>query len=95
MNDRAPHQQYSATSKEAARIILARCGPMELEIMNAVIACQAAGGNGLTDDELIEAFDTQSVRPRRIYLVAIGKLRDSGSTRKTRSGRRAVVWALT
>lgn len=92
--ERAPHQRHSETSHEAARAIAKRCGPMEIEILDAIAACQCAGGNGLCDDELIEAFGTQSVRPWRIYLVLIGKLQDSGATRKTRSGHKAVVWAL-
>lgn len=92
--DRAPSQRHSPTSNEAARLIAPRCGPMEIEILNMIEACQMAGGCGLTDLELIEAMGTQSARPRRIFLVKIGKMRDSGSTRKTRSGRRAVVWVL-
>ena len=92
--ERAPYQRTSITSKEAARAIAGHCGPMECELLNAFSACHAAGADGLTDDELIEAFGTHSVRPRRIYLVLIGKLRDTGTMRKTRSGRRATVWAL-
>lgn len=88
----APFQQHSPTSKEAARRMAPMLGRMEVEVLNAIAECQAAGGSGLTDDELIAAFGTQSVRPRRIFLVSCGKLADSGETRKTRSGRNAVVW---
>ena len=94
MNARAPYQPHSATSLEAARRIGNHVGRMELEILNLITEAQAAGGSGVTDDELIVAFGTQSARPRRIYLTAIGKLRDSGTTRKTRTGRSAVVWVL-
>ena len=90
----APFQQHSVTSVEAAISITRRLGPMELEVLNLIEECQAAGGNGLTDDELIAAFGSQSARPRRIYLTAAGKVRDSGAVRKTRSGRNAVVWSL-
>ena len=85
----APFQNHSPTSKEAARSIAGKIGPMERELL-AIFA--QAGAHGHTDAELIERFGTQSVRPRRIYLAAMGKLRDSGATRSTPSGRRAVVW---
>ena len=90
----APFQQHSVTSIEAAISIARRLGPMELEILNLIEQCQAAGGNGLTDEELITTFGSQSARPRRIWLAATGKVRDSGFTRKTRSGRNAVVWVI-
>ena len=90
----APYQSQSVTSIEAAISIVRHLGPMELEVLNLITECQAAGGNGLTDDELISTFGSQSARPRRIWLTATGRVRDSGATRKTRSGRRAVVWCL-
>ena len=90
----APFQKHSATSREAARAISGHLGRMELEIMNLVTDAQAAGALGLTDEQLIGAFGSQSARPRRIFLVACGKLRDSGSTARTQSGRQAVVWAV-
>ena len=90
----APYQAHSPTSKEAARSIAGKVGPMEREVLNLIAAAQAAGGDGLTDAELIEAFGSQSARPRRIFLVAAGKLKDSMGTRKTKSGRAAVVWSL-
>ena len=90
----APFQKHSPTSCEAARLIAPRLSQMEAEILNLITEAQAAGGDGLTDDELIVAFGTQSARPRRIFLVACQKLKDSGATRPTRSGRRAVVWSI-
>lgn len=90
----APFQKHSPTSCEAARLIAPHLSRMEVEILNLITESQVAGGTGCTDEELIDAFGTQSARPRRIFLVACGKVRDSGLTRKTRSGRRAVVWRL-
>ncbi|MEK6591982.1 MAG: hypothetical protein AABZ67_02755, partial [Pseudomonadota bacterium] len=87
----APFQKHSPTSREAARAISGKVGPMERELL---VLFFHAGDYGWTDDALIEKVGTQSVRPRRIYLTAIGKLRDSGTTRKTRTGRNAVVWLL-
>jgi hypothetical protein len=92
--DRSPYQRHSPTSHEAARMLAPKLQPMELEIMNLIADSQAAAGTGMTDDELIADFGSQSARPRRIFLVKIGKLKDSGAVRKTRSGRNAVVWVL-
>lgn len=92
--ERAPFQRYSRTSQEAARAITGKCYRLEIAVLEAIAAAQAAGADGMTDDELIVAFGSQSVRPRRIFLVATGKLRDSGATRKTRTGHKAVVWCV-
>jgi hypothetical protein len=90
----APYQKHSATSHEAARMIAPKLSAMELEILNLISQSQAAAGTGMTDAELIDDFGSQSARPRRIFLTKIGKLKDSGATRKTRSGYKAVVWVL-
>jgi len=94
MSARAPFQHHSATSCEAARLMAPHLSSMEVEILNLITESQAAGGNGLTDDELITSFGTQSARPRRIFLVACGKVCDSGATRLTRTNRKAVVWRI-
>ena len=89
-----PYQKHSETSAAAAERIGKRVGPMEAEILNLITVAQATGGNGLTDAELIAQFGSQSARPRRIRLVELGRLKDSGSQRKTPSGYMAVVWML-
>jgi hypothetical protein len=84
----APYQRHSDTSREAA----AEVTPSLSARQASVLACY--GPLGLTDEELVTYMngDPSSLRPRRIELVAKGMLQDSGTTRKTRSGRRAVVW---
>ena len=49
---------------------------------------------GATDQELQDALnmDPSTERPRRVDLVKRGLVKDSGSTRLTRSGRKATVW---
>ena len=91
---RVPYQKHSPTSTEAARRAGRGLYRMECELLILFEQAILAGGDGFTDDELIAQFGTHSVRPRRIYLTAIGKVVDSGTTRKTRSGRQAVVWKL-
>jgi hypothetical protein len=50
--------------------------------------------SGLTDDELEQAtgWRHQTVSARRRELVLLGKVKDSGKRRPTRSGRSATVW---
>ncbi len=51
--------------------------------------------HGATDDEIYQQFPDlreNSLRPRRIDLVSVKWIKDSGETRLTRSGRPAVVW---
>lgn len=49
---------------------------------------------GSTDEEaqLCLGMNPSTQRPRRVELVTMGLVRDSGRTRPTRSGRKAIVW---
>ena len=51
---------------------------------------------GMTDEEMQQALsmNPSTQRPRRGELVDAGQVRDSGRTRKTASGREAVVWEV-
>jgi hypothetical protein len=55
-----------------------------------------AGAHGATDDEI--EYNTglrhQTASARRRELVILGKIKDSGRRRLTRSGRRATVWIV-
>ena len=94
-----PYQRHSLTSLEAALSMQPHLHRMEKQILNlitdSIILEEGNKEDGWTDDELIRQFDTQSARPRRIRLVQLGLLKDSGLTRKTRTGRKATVWILT
>lgn len=56
----------------------------------------------MTDEQLIDAVTVDlgqyvseaSVRTRRSELVGMGKVKDSGETRPSRSGRRMIVWSI-
>lgn len=52
------------------------------------------GTAGCTDEEggLALAINPSTYRPRRIELVERGAVIDSSTTRRTSSGRQAVVW---
>ncbi len=53
--------------------------------------------NGSTDDEIQVGLEMNpsTERPRRGELFAQGLIEDSGTRRKTQSGRLAIVWRLT
>ena len=54
------------------------------------------GEQGATDQELEVALDRpgNTLRPARREQVKLGIVVESGRTRRTRSGRRAIVWIL-
>ena len=85
----APRQRHSPTSCAAADSI----APVITELQRRVLAFVADSG-GATDEQIIDGtgLPPSTARPRRIELTKRGFIRDSGQTRPTRSGRRAVVW---
>ena len=92
----APYQPHSDTSRAAAasqpRAQLARYQARVLEVIRQSLAY------GATDEEIARLFVTigpNTVRPRRVELVARGLVRDSGIRRATASGRKATVWVAT
>lgn len=87
-----PAQAHSPTSIEAAE----RIAPDALTLRDLVLA-EIIRRGGATDEEIAGelALNPSTSRPRRIELVEAGLVRDSGQTRKTASGRAAVVWIAT
>jgi len=86
-----PAQRHSATSVEAAQAIEPRAATLRRRVLDYLREC---GGRGATDEEmqLHLGMNPSTQRPRRIELVEAGFVRDSGATRQTQSGRKAVVW---
>lgn len=84
------HQRHSPTSKAAAASIKPRIGPLHRLILRRLQDC----GN-MTDEEMqVEmGMSANTQRPRRRELQVAGLIVDTGKTRKTRSGRAAVVWS--
>ena len=85
----APFVAGSETSEEAAKSIK----PSSLRSKVASML-RLRGIFGSTDDELEVSLGLrhQTVSARRRELVLLGKAKDSGVKRVTRSGRKAVVW---
>jgi len=92
-----PAQAHSETSRQAARQVgKDRSRLNRIRILRYLIDIQART-HGATDermqDELAMPANTQ--RPRRCELVAAGMVFDTGLKDATRTGRAAVVWAIT
>ena len=79
------------TSRKAAMTVNA--GTQRCRVLLAI----AEIGHGYTDEECGVALGLteNSVRPRRLELVELGLVEDSGVTRKTKRANDAVVWAAT
>lgn len=89
-------QAHSETSHDAAVSVRESAPTMREKVYAAI----KASPHGLTDEEIGRVLSMQgnSVRPRRVELVGDGARLphriESAGTRKTRSGRRAVVWVV-
>lgn len=83
-----------STSSAAAAAI----APMTEQMRRAVHKwLLGRGWHGGTDQEIQDALDMgpQTECPRRLELAELGLVHDSGLTRPTRAGRKAVVWVAT
>jgi hypothetical protein len=87
----APYVRKSRTSKEAAYAIDHALGKIQGQVLAFL---QKKEAHGATDEEMQVslALNPSTQRPRRIELLEKSLIRDSGTTRKTTSGRNAVVW---
>jgi hypothetical protein len=86
-------RDHRRTAKEAADQIAGVSGTLRRKVWDYLLERWAEGA---TDEEMQDAMDmpASTQRPRRCELVEAGEVVDSGTTRKTRSGRSAVVWQL-
>jgi len=86
----APFIANSATSREAAVSMREKTPSLRARVLEALTIC-----GPMTDEELSEWFQMSgnTIRPRRIELVKVGAVKEYG-TKKTRSGRNAVIWGV-
>lgn len=86
----APGAQDRDTSRAAADAIQPTAATLRSKAL-AIIE----RSNGLTADEVAGRLGLSilSIRPRLTELARMHKVRDSGSRRRNRSGRQAIVWA--
>ena len=89
-----PFQRHSDTSRAAALSIAGNAGTDRRLVYDYL---KAAGRYGATDLELQDALRMvgSTERPRRVRLVELGYVTDSGRRRKTPTNRDAVVWVVT
>lgn len=87
------YQAHSQTSREAAQSIESSTKTLRSSVFS-FIAC--APSYGATDEEIAAYLGKSgnTLRPRRIELLEMGKIRDSGQTRLTKSGRKATIWKI-
>ena len=81
----------SETSLEAAIAAEPNAGTQRRRVLDKM---REFLSTGLTDHEMqyLLHLNPSTQRPRRVELVKAGLVKDSGNTRLTPSGRRAVVW---
>jgi hypothetical protein len=86
-----PYQSHSETSFNAATEITGKIPTLRHQVLSYICTRHSFGA---TDEEIQIALNMNpsTQRPRRIELVNMNMVRDSGLTRKTTSGRNAVVW---
>lgn len=87
-----PAVAHSPTSLAAAEKIKKQIGPLH----RTVLCFLEMNPDGATDEEMQQHLDmpANTQRPRRRELYLMGRIIDSGETRRTQSGRAAVVWIL-
>ena len=86
-----PAQGHSETSIAAAGAIKEPAHTLRTRVLGYIVARDK---HGATDIEIQTALrmEGSTQRPRRVELLDAGLIKDSGTTRKTPSGRSAVVW---
>jgi len=83
------YQGHSTTSERAAQEIAGSADSLRRQVLEFLQA------NGPACDEEIQVcldMNPSTERPRRIELVKLGLVRDSGQQAKTRSGRACTLW---
>ena len=93
LNYDPPRVKGSDTSVAAADSMAAETSRRRGLVLEAI---RQRGAHGATDDELEVELHLrhQTASARRRELVLLGKVRDSGWRRATRSGRKASVWIV-
>ena len=89
----APAVRGSVTSAAAADSLTpATLNALQKRVLDFI----ARRPSGATDEEIANELEMNpsTVRPRRIELARRGMIVESGSTRRTASGRMAVVWKV-
>ena len=86
-----PYVRHSETSKAAAIAAEPNAGTQRARVLALL---RGFPRNGFADHEVQQLLNMNpsTQRPRRVELVKAGLVVDTGKTRLTPSGKRAVVW---
>lgn len=86
-----PCQVHSPTSVQAAKEIASLAPKRREQVLEFL---KERGALGATDEEGQElmGWGPNSYRPRRVELVALKLVRESGTLRRTKADKLAVVW---
>lgn len=86
------YQANSPTSRAAAISMLDTSDSLRALVYRYI----AQAADGATDEEMQRSLqiNPSTQRPRRVELVELGVVKDSGCVRKTLSNRDAVVWVV-
>ena len=86
------YQRHSDTSYAAAKSMRGKLTPLHVRILVYLQICPL----GATDESIQLALNIpqNTERPRRRELELAGKIKDSGRTQRTKSGRKAVLWII-
>jgi len=92
-NHTLTRNDHGDTSHGAASNVFLKTGGARRRVLEALAHALAVA----TDEELQDWLDMSqnTERPRRVELVQLGYVEDSGARRKTRSGSNAVLWRAT
>ena len=87
-----PAQRHSATSIVAAKSIKPQLSRLHKLVLDAL----GKSRFGETDESLMQitGLPANTLRPRRRELELQGKIKASGETRATISGRQATIWRI-
>jgi hypothetical protein len=80
-----PAQQHSPTSVGAAKAVEPRADTLRRAVLDYL---RSRGADGATDEEISDALGMN----RRIELMQVRLVKNSGRTRLSRAGRPASVW---
>lgn len=90
-----PAQAHSPTSRAAAELAADGAETRRRAVLEYLRQCGEAGA---IDEQIIDHFGgpafANGIRPRRVELMQMGLVKDSGRTRRTEKGREAVVWVI-
>ena len=89
-----PFQAHSGTSRAAAIAMYCKAGTKRARVLDQI---SRSWLGGCTDEEGMRhlRMNPNTYRPRRVELVRMGLVKDSGIRRPTLSGEQAVVWTAT